>query len=113
VQAQDFAVQHVAAFNSAVASRDFASFLTRFDDDAVMPFENVPRADIIELAGRRAFTAGYEERPPDDQIRIAGPVRYEDRAIVIPFTWLSNDTAGVLRLTLRRGRIARMVVTFA
>ena len=111
-QIQDFAHEHVAAFNRAVESRNFASFLKRFDDDAVMRFENVPGVGVIEFAGRQAFTAGYEEQPPDDRICIAAPVRNEGQTLVIPFTWLRDGAAGVLRLTLNRNRIVRMVVTF-
>lgn len=113
MQAQDFAAEHVTAFNDAVASQDFASFLARFEDDAVMRFENVPGAGTFELAGRRAFTEGYQERPPDDQMRIAGEVRDDGGAIMIPFRWLRDDAAGVMHLTLRRCRIIRMVVIFS
>lgn len=107
-----FAHDHVAAFNSAVVSRDFAGFLTRFDDDAVMRFENVPGAGVLEFSGRHAFAASYEEQPPDDEIRLAGPVRLEDQTIVIPFAWQRDGAPGTMRLTVRDDRISRMVVTF-
>ena len=109
---QDYANEHVTAFNNAVSRRDFESFLTRFEDDALMRFENVPGVGVAQFVGRRAFTAGYEEQPPDDQIRIAGAVRSEGQIIVIPFVWLRDGAAGTLRLTLRGNLIARMVVTF-
>jgi hypothetical protein len=43
----------VAACNDTVATGDFASFLARFDDDAVMRFENVPGVGVLELASNR------------------------------------------------------------
>ena len=110
---QEFAYEHVEAFNSAVASGDFASFLARFDDDAVMRFENVPGVGVLEFAGRPACAAAYEQQPPDDQISIAGPVRDEGGTIVIPFVWRRDGASGVLHLTVLDRRIGRMVVTFA
>jgi len=112
LKADDFAREHVAAFNSAVASRDFADFLTRFEDDAVMRFENVPGAGVIELAGRPAITAGYDEQPPDDEISIEGDVRIEGESIVIPFAWRRDGAPGTMRLDLSGDQISRMVVTF-
>ena len=110
---QEFADEHIAAFNSAVASRDFASFLARFDDDALMRFENMPGVGVLEFAGRMAYTSAYEQQPPDDQIEITGTVRDEGGMVVIPFTWRRDGSLGVLRLTVRNRRISNMVVTFA
>ena len=66
---EELADTHVAAFNGAVVSHDFTSFLARFDDDA---------------AGRAAYAADYAQQPPDDQIRIAGPVCDECGSLMIP-----------------------------
>ena len=110
--ADRLADEHVAAFNRAVASADFASFLARFADDAVMRFENVPGVGVQEFAGRPAYTSAYELQPPDDQIRRTGPAVVESRAVVVPFAWLRDAAPGVLRLTVRDGRIERMVVIF-
>jgi hypothetical protein len=110
---EDLAAEHVAAFNDAVASGDFAAFLERFADDAVMRFENVPGAGVLEFPGRAAYAAAYARQPPDDQISIAGPVHDRDGTIVIPFVWRRDGTAGAMRLTLRDGRISRLVVAFA
>ena len=71
--ADGLADEHVAAFNDAVASQDFASFLARFHDDAVMRFENLPGIGVQEFAGRVAYTSAYERQPPDDRIRRIGP----------------------------------------
>ena len=108
----DVLERHVELFNAGVRQHDFGAMLSQFADDAVMRFENVPGVGVIEFAGRQAFTAGYEEQPPDDRICIAAPVRNEGQTLVIPFTWLRDGAAGVLRLTLNRNRIVRMDVTF-
>lgn len=110
---QGFADEHIAAFNSAVAARDFGGFLARFDDDALMRFENVPGVGVLEFAGRLAYTSAYELQPPDEQIDIKGSVRDEGGIVVIPFTWQRDGAPAVMRLTVRNGRISQMVVTFA
>jgi SnoaL-like domain len=110
---QDFADRHVAAFNDAVARGDFAAFLDRFHDEAVMRFENVPGAGVLEYAGRPAWTAAYQRQPPDDEMRAASPAEDEDGTIVVRFVWARDGSAGVVRLTVRDGLVTRMVVTFA
>ena len=77
-----------------------------------MRFENVPGVGVLEFAGRLACTAAYAQRPPDDQIGVAGTVSDEGGIIVIPFVWRRDGRRGVLRLTVNDGRISRMVVTF-
>ena|SRR5215467_3553195 len=109
---KEFADEHVMAFNSAVASQDFTGFLARFDDDALMRFENVPGVGVLEFAGRPAYAAAYAQQPPDDHIGIAGPVCDEGGIIVIPFVWRRDGGPGVLRLMVNEGRISRMVVTY-
>ena len=109
---EELADEHVAAFNSAVATRDFSRFLARFDDDALVRFENVRGVGVLEFAGRAAYTDAYTQPPPDDQIGIAGPVCDEGGIVVIPFVWLRDGGHGVLRLVVGDGRISRMVVTF-
>jgi hypothetical protein len=111
--AEEFARQHVAAFNDAVARGDFSGLLARFTDDAVMRFENVPGAGTLEFAGRDAYTLAYERQPPDDAMDVVGPMRDEDGAVVIPFAWRRDGAPGEMRLTLRDERICRAVVVFA
>jgi hypothetical protein len=111
-EAADLAPDHIAAFNEAVARGDFAAFLARFADDAVMRFDNVPGVGVMEFAGRAAFTSAYERNPPDDQMDVDGPVREEGGDVVIPFAWRRDGATGVLRLTASGGLIARMVVSF-
>jgi hypothetical protein len=108
-----FADEHVAAFNAAVASADFGGFLARLTDDAVVRFENVPGAGTLEFTGRAAYTAAYEQQPPDDQIDITAPPRADEGAIVIPFAWRRDGAQGTMRLSLRGGQVAGLIVTFA
>jgi hypothetical protein len=109
----DIADRHVAAFNEAVAAGDFGDFLDRFDDAAVIRFENVPSAGELEFAGRSAYTQAYAQMPPDDQIEIAGIPGDDGGCVVIPFAWRRDGSRGTMRLRLAGDRIMRMTITFA
>jgi hypothetical protein len=122
-QAAILAARHVAAFNDAVAAGNFAEFLRLFTDDAVIRFENVPGAGVLQFAGREVYTKAYAERPPDDQISINGraePDREGD-GIVVPFEWRRDGSRGTMRLTYTKGDtdsldallITNLTVTFA
>lgn len=105
------AADHVTAFNDAVARQDFDDFLARFDDEAVLRFENLPGAGNLEFVGRSSYEAAYRERPPDDQIDVSGAVLAEAGSVVIPFRWRRDGGGGIMRLTIRKGRVSRLVVT--
>jgi hypothetical protein len=109
---EDIAQDHITSFNDAVATGSFDDFVTRFSDDAVLRFENVPGAGTLEFAGLAAITAAYREQPPDDQIDIAGEVRDEANTIVVPFTWRRDRSPGVMHITREHERIVRMTVVF-
>ena len=109
---EDIARDHIAAFNDAVATGTFAEFLTRFSDDAVVRFENVPEAGTLEFVGLAAIAAAYREQPPDDQIDIDGAARDEGGTMVIPFTWRRDHARGVMRIARAHDRITRMTVVF-
>ncbi len=111
--ASDIADSHVAAFNQAVATADFTDFLGRFDDAAVIRFENVPSAGGLEFAGRTAYTQAYAQQPPDDQIDIAGAPSDDGGSVVIPFAWRRDGARGTMRLEFAGDRIMSMTVTFA
>jgi ribosomal protein S18 acetylase RimI-like enzyme len=107
-----FAADHIAAFNDAVARGIFDSFLTRFSDDAVVRFENVPGAGTLEFDGLVAIAEAYREQPPDDQIDIAGEPRDEGGTVAIPFEWRRDGSPGVMHITRAGGQITRMTVVF-
>lgn len=109
-----FAVEHIAVFNTAVSSGDFAPLLARFTDDATARFENVPGAGTLEFTGIEAIRAAYESNPPDDHLDQAGDPAEEDEAVVVAFAWRRDQTTGTLRLTVTaEDLISRMLVTFA
>ena len=95
-----FVTDYVAAFNAATASGDFSALLDRFSDDAVMRFEHVPGADLLEFAGREAYTTAYATNPPTDQIDVTGDPREEEGAVVVNFVWRGTRSPGLMRLTI-------------
>jgi hypothetical protein len=100
-EAAILAARHVAAFNDAVAAKNFSEFLCLFTDDAVIRFENVPGAGQLEFAGREAYTEAYAKQPPDDQIDISGRAEPDEdgNGVVVPFAWRRDGHRGTLRLT--------------
>ena len=104
---------HLALFNASVASGDFTALLARLADDAVVRFENVPGAGVLEFAGRPAYTAAYSKNPPDDQIDAIGDPREEDDTVAVDFTWRRDRAPGVMRLTVTDDDlISHMLVVF-
>jgi hypothetical protein len=104
--------EYVESFNAAVRSGDFAGLLAGFSDDAIIRFENVPGAGVLEYAGRNAYTAAYANQPPDDEIEVAGAVREDGAVVEVPFRWRSTGDPGTMRLTVRGDRISAMLVRF-
>jgi SnoaL-like domain len=100
-EAAILAARHVAAFNEAVAAKNFSRFLCLFTDDAVIRFENVPGARELEFAGRDVYTRAYAEHPPDDQIDVSGRAEPDEDGdgIVVPFAWRRDGSPGTMRLT--------------
>lgn len=111
--AEEVARDHVAAFNEAVASENFDDFVGHFADEAVLRFENVPGAGMLEFEGRAAIAAAYREQPPDDQVDVDGVARDEHGTLVIPFAWRRDRAQGEMRITRDGARITRMTVIFA
>jgi steroid Delta-isomerase len=119
-EAAALAARHVSFFNAAVATRDFAEYLALFTDDAVVRFENVPGAGVLQFAGRDAAAAAYATRPPNDKIDICGPVRAEGDTVVVPIAWRRDADPATVRLTYTDGApdalderfVRAMTVTF-
>jgi RimJ/RimL family protein N-acetyltransferase/ketosteroid isomerase-like protein len=101
---------HVERFNAAVRSGDFGPMLEHFAEDATMAFEGVP---VGPFAGRDAIAGAYREQPPDDELDVLD-TRLVGDTIVAGYAWRRepNRRAGELRLTVRRGLITQLVVTF-
>jgi hypothetical protein len=78
----------------------------------VIGFENVPGAGSLEYSGR-PYEAAYAERPPDDQLDIAGMVEHRGSDVIIPFAWRRDPgSRGIMRLTRRDEGISKLTVTF-
>ena len=107
----DLLRRHVADHNAGVENGDFAPMLSRFADDAELVFEGVP---VGPFRGVDAIAAAYRERPPDDVIRTFDE-RVEGEDVVAAYAWSREPDirAGHMRVSVRDGSIARIVVTFA
>ena len=108
--ALDLLQKHVADHNAGVRSGDFGPMLERLADDAELVFEGVP---VGPFRGVDAIAAAYRERPPDDVIRTFDE-RVEGVDVVASYAWSREPDirTGELRLTVRDGRITRVLVTF-
>jgi steroid delta-isomerase len=99
--------EHVAAFNAAVRSGDWAAFADRFAPDATMTFAGVPAG---AFSGRAEIARAYAWQPPTDTMAVrsvssAGP------ADTVWFTWVAGGT-GRMQLTWQSGLVARLEVSF-
>jgi hypothetical protein len=101
--------QHIAAFNEAVVSGEWAAFVSRFDDDAVLEFVGPP---VGPFRGRAAIAEAYRTSPPDDTIAPAGAPHQDDVELIIPYRWVATGAAGTMRITDNGRLITRLVVTF-
>ena len=102
--------RHVALFNQAVRTGDFAPMLEQFTDDAELAFEGVP---VGPFRGRDAIAAAYAAQPPDDELDVLS-VEERGGVVVAPYSWRADGgrQSGRMILTTRDGKIARLVVTF-
>jgi hypothetical protein len=99
---------HVAAFNTAVTTSEWAPFVATFDHEARLEFLCSPVGPFV---GTDAIAAAYQENPPDDTI-IARRVCSTADTDQIHFEW-TRGGCGVLRLAWTSdGRISTMVVEF-
>ena len=106
----DLLAAHVARFNEAVRSGDYAPMLAAFAPDAEMAFEGVPAGPF---AGREAIAAAYAAQPPTDEVLLLGAARDEGGVTVADYAWAADGVrAGRMLLTARDGLITRLVVTF-
>lgn len=99
--------RHLTAFNDAVRTDDWATFATRFTDDAVMTFEGVPAGPF---RGRDAIAAAYAAQPPTDTLWVRD-VDTDGAVDVVRFAWTAGGT-GTMRLTWDGDLVAGLVVSF-
>lgn len=106
-----FLTRHVATFNAAVASGDFAPLVELFADDARLEFVGVPVGPFV---GRPAIAEAYRTRPPTDTMTILDTWAEPDGTVVETFSWSADggSRSGEMRLRVVRGRIQELVVSF-
>jgi steroid Delta-isomerase len=109
VPASERAVRHVAAFNDAVRSGDWAGFSSRFTPDATMRFVGVP---VGPFTGREAIAAGYASQPPSDTLTVTRGASSGD-IDELWFAWDGSGTTGTMTLLWRGDLIAELTVTFS
>jgi steroid Delta-isomerase len=103
--------RHVERLNAGVRTGDFAPMVEAYAPDAELVFEGVP---VGPFHGAAAIAKAYREQPPDDEILLLDE-RREGDDVVAGYAWSRDPEvrAGDFRLTVRDGRIARVVVSFA
>jgi len=106
-----FLERHVATFNAAVASGDFAPLVQLFADDAHLEFAGVP---VGPFAGRVAIADAYAAQPPTDTMTILETHVEPDGTVVEAFSWSADggSRSGEMRLTVDGEQIQRLVVAF-
>ena len=84
--------------------------LEQFAEDAELAFEGV---EVGPYRGKPAIARAYEERPPDDEIRILRTHQSGDDLVVADYAWSADPAAraGTLILRLKDAEIDRLVVT--
>jgi RimJ/RimL family protein N-acetyltransferase len=108
--ALDFLYEYVARHNAGVRDGEWGLLGECFADEAVLEFEG---AAVGPFAGREAIVAAYEQRPPDDEVRILD-AEEEGDTVVARYAWAADPArqAGTLRLAREGDTIARLVVSF-
>ena len=106
-EVQERVAQHVAAFNAAVHSADWGSFVDGFTPDATMRFIGVPAGPFT---GRAAMAKAYAEQPPTDTLAIRDVDSTGDVDTAV-FAW-SAGGGGVMRLTWEGPLVASLEITF-
>ena len=100
-------VAHLAAFNDAVGSRDWATFADRFAEDATMTFDGLP---VPPAHGRDAIRSAYVANPPDDRMLALGATTDGD-VDDVEFAWSRGGT-GRMRITWSGELVGALRVTF-
>jgi len=105
-----FLHDYVMVHNDCLRTGDWQPLGEWFADDAELVFEGVR---VGPFKSRNEIAAAYEKQPPDDEVVIFG-ARIEDDVVVASYGWLREpaEPAGQMILTIRDGRIGKLVVTF-
>jgi len=108
--AVDFLYEYIARRNAGARDGEWGPLGECFADGAVLEFEGVA---VGPFAGGEAIVAAYEQRPPDDEVRVLD-AEEEGDTVVARYAWTADPArqAGTWRLTREGDTIARLVVTF-
>jgi RimJ/RimL family protein N-acetyltransferase len=103
--------EYVVVHNDCVRSGDWEPLAHWFVEDAELAFDGVP---VGPFRGRDEIAAAYRRQPPDDQVLLFSVEHEEDGVVVARYGWLREPAtaAGSMFLTSRKGKIARLLVTF-
>jgi hypothetical protein len=99
--------QHVARFDRAVETGEWATFAAGFGVDATMRFTGVP---IGPFRGRSAIEAAYRTQPPTDTMTVRGIAEIDGSARVA-FGWSAGGT-GTMSLRWDGPLVAELVISF-
>lgn len=101
---------YVRSHNAGVASGDFSAMLDLFADDAELVFASI---QFGPFNGRESIRAAFAAHPPDDDLVIIAAKTTQD-GVLAAYSWSTRPgrVAGSLEVTVRDGRIARMVIVF-
>ena len=100
--------EHIAEFNAAVATGEWAGFVERFAESARMEFTGVPAGPY---EGRAAIAEAYRSSPPDDTMAVLD-LRSTDWTDTVRFQWSRGGTGTLWLAWTRRGLVNRLVVDF-
>ena len=100
--------EHIAAFNTAVASGGWTEFVQRFAESARMELSGVPAGPY---EGRDAIAAAYRSNPPDDTMTVLD-VRSTDWTDTARFQWSRGGTGTLWLAWTAGGLVSRLVVDF-
>ena len=108
--AVDFLYEYIARHNAGVRDGEWGPLGECFADGAVLEFEGVA---VGPFAGGEAIVAAYEQRPPDDEVRVLD-AEEQGHTVVARYAWAAEPEVQTGRLSLTRegDKIARLVITF-
>jgi ketosteroid isomerase-like protein len=98
---------HIARFNAAVRSGDWAGFVATFSDDAVLSFVGAPAG---AFRGREDIAAAYQSHPPDDTLT-ARQIITEGDVDIVRFHWDAGG-GGTIQVRWHGQAITHLTVSF-
>ena len=103
--------RYIAQLNHGVRSGDFTSMLAELTDDAQLVFEGIP---VGPFHGREAIGAVYRLHPPDDEFQLLEVDEDGYGGANGSYAWSERPgvVAGEVHVTVRGGRIARVLVRY-